>query len=240
MVNRSRNIPIFIFDYSINITYLNSKRKVRKFFKNLIEELMNTGTKKKKNSSVFAEVAKPSGLESLNEAIVSQDKPKPKAEAVKEVVKEIDDLYVFEIHFKKEDSSYLLFANEINLDDDSLALFNVFTRYILQEVINPQEKIIVNETGRKELPEKDFKIPFIYGVMIKKILREPWMDRSEEETKKSFDEKVLKAYRDYKESLLKFYNNTVNNNQNFNEQDEDHSNVDKRYEGINRKEIKGL
>jgi hypothetical protein len=214
---------------------------VLSFLKRLTKKLM--AGNKKEATSVFSKIEKTNNLDFLN-----TEPEVEKSDNVEEIEsdKNEDDNGVFEIVIRLKDKEHILYSPKILLNEYNptiLALFGTFTKYVLQELIDPVEKTTVIELGRKTLPEQDFKIDLTQGIVLKRVTKQPWMERSEEETKKVFDENVLNAFREYKASLHNLHKNIVIHQQQSIQQQQQQSQQrnqrknDSRYEGINRSEI---
>ncbi len=148
--------------------------------------------------------------------------------------------YVYEIKVNKAEGIYTIFSEKIKINDDFLVLSNAFARYQLIENINPKLKYVITELGRQELSIKNPEIPLTEGIHILKTPLLDWMIRTEEETKKAFDEKVLKAYRDYHKKLSQSLNQEEEEEVDYTEQPVINKKKSSKYEGINRPEINDL
>jgi hypothetical protein len=103
---------------------------------------------------------------------------------------------VYEVTYVEEGEEQLVYTKEIPtfLDKYQLEVTNAFGRIPLKEIILGRKKI---ETSCfNPLEETEFTIDLRGGLLLKVIPEQEWMNRSYSETKKSFDEAVLKAYRD--------------------------------------------
>lgn len=86
-----------------------------------------------------------------------------------------------------------IFCREIQISDkSSITVFDAFAFKLFRERILRQE---ITMPCRKDLSSTSFAIPLTSKVAIQYIKAESWMNQTEEETKKVFDERVLQVYR---------------------------------------------
>jgi len=81
-----------------------------------------------------------------------------------------------------------------------LFVSNLFGRENLKEIVLRKREI--KASCKKPLAETEFELDLRNGVLVKVIPEQPWMNSDYESTKKTFDEMVLKAYRELS-SLVK-------------------------------------
>lgn len=131
-------------------------------------------------------------LKGLEDKIIVQEEPK-----VKVVVPPIiPETIVYEISYMEAQKEQVVYSRNLPVIKDNylLVLDNAFGRSNLREVVLGRREIKISCMLPLKTP--NLTIDMRGGTFIKVVAEQDWMEREYEETKKMFDEAVLKAYRE--------------------------------------------
>lgn len=173
------------------------------------EGLLTIGQKKPETTSVFNNLAtarvektivvagnkNSSGIEENNITVT----PTP---VVSKVIPAPPETVVYELTYLLNNVEKIVYTRDIpkfNSTKFELNITNGFGRSDLREVVLGQKEI--KTSCYITLTESEFTIDMRNGLLIKVISDQDWMSRGYEETKKLFDETVLKAYRETSQTL---------------------------------------
>lgn len=172
------------------------------------DELLTIGKKIKteepKKESIFSNVAKiektihvaqPKPIKDANgieEKIITNEVPV----AEKPIVEAVPETIVYEITYMNKGAEQIVYTRDLPVINEKfiLNLTNAFGRSNLREVVLGKREIKIS--CNSPLTSTDLTIDMRTGLLIKVVSEADWMSREYADTKKLFDEAVLKAYRE--------------------------------------------
>lgn len=172
------------------------------------DELLTLGKKTKpeevKKESVFGNMAKIEqtirvtskepikDLNGIEEKIITSDVPV----VAKEIVPVVPETIVYELTFMKDSIEQIVYTRDLPIINEKflLNITNAFGRSNLREVVLGKREIKIS--CNSPLIATDLTIDMRAGLLIKVVSEADWMNREYADTKKIFDEAVLKAYRE--------------------------------------------
>lgn len=168
------------------------------------DELLTIGKKVKieepKKESIFnttqiektIKVNQPTNVTGIEEKIIAADIP-----VVEKVIPPIvPETVVYEITFMKNEVEQIVYTRDLPIINEKflLNISNAFGRSNLKEVVLGKREIKIS--CNSPLTSTDLTIDMRTGLLIKVVVEADWMNREYADTKKIFDEAVLKAYRE--------------------------------------------